>query len=136
MSCGISSPYLNRASFEIRETFFGSLTTLATYGHLPQIERAIFHSDGRPHKHDKWENCIIVSGSGIILQDWTTYNANAHPDNWHKSRVFPNSIVSIPPNTLHYMRPDKEGLDIILTYTDEKLPIGDFLTTPNAKKDR
>ena len=89
-----------------KKTSFGSLEPLLKKGKNVIAELATFHSEGRSHKHDKWEICYVLEGKGVIV------NGEKH------IKVESNSVCKIPPNTGHWMIPEPY-MEILLVYSDE-----------------
>lgn len=52
-----------------------------------------FESEGRSHKHPYYESFVVLSGEGQIINGDTTHEVQT------------GDIVSIPPNTDHWMIP-------------------------------
>jgi len=96
-----------------RETFFGSLEPLLSRDGKVVTELAIFHSNGKSHKHDQWEICYVLSGEGHIFTQNKAENFAA------STPVEKGVIVKIPPNRGHWMEVDEgKEMEILLVYSD------------------
>ncbi len=93
----------------IKPTSFGSLEPLKIEDGNIILELATFTSNGRAHKHNVWEICTVLKGSGRIMQ---LVNGVLIQDD-----VKVGSVVKIPPNTEHWMEIDDEEMHISLAYT-------------------
>ncbi len=94
----------------VKETFFGSLEPLLIMDGKVVTELAKFKEPGRSHTHNQWEICFVLKGRGKISEGENTHN------------VGPGSVVYIPPNTGHWMFPDKDNTEpweILLVYSDQ-----------------
>lgn len=69
----------------------------------PRIERMTFNKEGRPHEHDVYEYCYVLSGSGTVMGS-------------DKVVVSENDLCKIPPNTLHWMIPEKKPFTLLIFY--------------------
>lgn len=89
----------------IRETMFGSLEPLVYDSEKLLAEKAIFERNGRPHKHDTYETCLVLSGEGRIMNGKEEHQVKA------------KSVVSIPPEVYHWMIPDRgQIMEMIIIY--------------------
>jgi len=76
------------------KTSFGTLDILLKEK-KPVIEYLIFEKTGRAHIHSEYETFVVLSGSGIV------YSGD------RKYKVLEGDVVTIPPETSHWMEPDK-----------------------------
>jgi len=96
----------------MKKTSFGTMQTLFEKDHKIAAEFLSFESEGRSHTHDQYETCYISSGNGEIAIGEETW--------W----VEPHTLITIPPNTPHWMIPgDETPLDILIFYHDEPLTV-------------
>jgi len=95
-----------------RKTSFGSLEPLLIRNGKVITELAIFHSNGKSHKHDQWEICYVLSGKGRIIYNFWANGIN-------KTEVETGAIVKIPPNRDHWMEVDEGNtMEILLVYSN------------------
>lgn len=87
-----------------RDTSFGWIEVTVARGDESLVERLGFERHGRAHRHDMWEHCRVVSGSGtIVVGD-------------RRVKVKAGDTCQIPPHTTHWMEP--EGwMENVLIYT-------------------
>ena len=96
----------------IKETFFGSLEPLLIRNGEVVTELATFTSNGKSHKHRKYETCYILSGKGFIRTD-------PSKDSVSDYTCFPGRIITIPPKIGHWMEvAEGETMEIMLVYSD------------------
>lgn len=84
-----------------RKTSFGVLETLSQE---PLIERITFNKEGSPHRHDQFEYCYVLEGSGRIV------GAN-------KEEVKKGDFCYVPPKTRHWMIPNEKPFKILIFYS-------------------
>ena len=77
-----------------RTTSFGTLEILHEINGQPKIEHLVFKTSGRKHRHPYFETFVILKGHGYVFS-----GAN-------KITVAPGDVVTIPPNTTHWMEPE------------------------------
>ena len=87
-----------------RQTSFGWLEVTVSRGEEPLVEGLGFERNGRAHRHDMWEHCRVVSGSGTIVVGED------------RVAVVAGDTCQIPPHTDHWMEPDS-WMEIVLMYT-------------------
>ncbi|MBP7845184.1 MAG: cupin domain-containing protein [Proteobacteria bacterium] len=94
------------------KTSFGEMDILLRNAHGPRVELLKFKSEGRAHSHKDYESFFVMSGKGQVYVG----------DNIIK--VEPGSLVVIPPDTKHWMKPEANSLlEGLLWYHSEKLEI-------------
>jgi len=76
-----------------QETRFGRLLCDSEEG-AAYFEIAIFRSSGKPHVHDKYENCFVIEGNCWVYIDKAYYY------------VGQGDVIVIPPGCKHWMKPD------------------------------
>ena len=76
----------------------------------PQVEFLRFSSNGRSHLHAEYESFFVLSGSGKVISGETVH------------QVTPGDLVTIPPQTKHWMEPDTGSvMEGLLWYHNEPL---------------
>ena len=94
----------------MEKTSFGQLKVLLEDQTHPVIEHLIFEQAGRPHLHDSYETFFVMKGRGIVHRGES------------RIEVSPNSLVTIPPKTFHYMEPaEGEILEGFIWYHSQAL---------------
>lgn len=87
------------------ETSFGSAEILSQE---PFIELLTFERSGRTHQHHQYETFVVTKGNGIVRRGDEDIT------------VAPGSLVTIPPQTEHWMIPNEgEKLIGFLWYHDQ-----------------
>ena len=86
-----------------KKTSFGSIEILSD---IPRIERMIFNKEGKSHKHDTYEYCYVLSGSGRVVGA-------------DKEEVTEGDFCKISPHTPHWMIPNKKPFSLIIFYGPE-----------------
>ena len=72
----------------------------------------IFEKEGRPHKHKEYESFFVMSGSGEVISGDK------------KFQVKEGRLVTIPPNTSHWMVPaTDQNLEGFLWYHNVALKL-------------
>ncbi len=101
----------------INKTSFGSLQPLLVKNEEVISELATFVSNGKEHVHDKYEICYVLSGQGKIIQICYGENILNNPITHN---VGAGSIVTIPPNTSHWMEvePNMPPMEIVIIYSE------------------
>lgn len=93
---------------EQRTTSFGQMTTATDLEGMILWEQLIFEREGRGHEHDLWENCWVKNGCGwIMIGEEKVY-------------VTRGQWCHIPPQTNHWMIPEKPGFEIVLHYSKKR----------------
>ena len=82
------------------KTSFGSIEILSEN---PRIERMIFNKEGKSHKHDTYEFCYVLSGSGRVVGA-------------DKEDVIRGDLCKVPPDTSHWMIPNKKPFSLVIFY--------------------
>lgn len=92
------------------KTSFGNLKLLLKHNKGIVAELAVFQKEGRSHNHKKREICYVLEGKGIIMEDKK------------KHILKEGDIISIPPNTGHWMIPNgKPDLKTLIVYSKNKM---------------
>ena len=95
---------------EMMDVSFGKLGILLKKHGRPLIEHLIFEKEGRPHIHREFETFFVIAGCGKVRQEDRI------------QEVRPGSLVTIAPNTKHWMIPDTgETLEGFLWYHEKPL---------------
>ena len=90
-----------------KETSFGYKKELFHLNENPTIEIITFLREGREHKHDVFETFVVLEGSGIVYSGEQSILVSV------------GDIITIPPNTIHWMEPEQGGtLSGFLWYHD------------------
>ena len=96
----------------MREVSFGKLDILLRKDKRPHIEYLLFEREGRKHIHKEYESFFVISGSGKVISGDVIYE------------VAEGSLVTIPPNTDHWMIPaEGQVLEGFLWYHAKELVI-------------
>ena len=96
----------------MKETSFGQLDVLLAENNKPTIEYLSFERSGRNHKHREYETFVTLEGTGKVYSGDLVFD------------VYPGSIVTIPPNTLHWMEPSAGSiLKGFLWYHDTEITL-------------
>lgn len=85
-----------------KETSFGLMEIL---NENPLVERMTFEREGKSHTHNQTEYCYVLEGSGRIV------GAN-------REDVAEGDLVSIPPQTDHYMIPSQSPFKLLIFYEE------------------
>ncbi|WP_394389722.1 cupin domain-containing protein [Shewanella woodyi] len=96
----------------MNKTSFGNKEVLFHLNDKPKIEILSFEKSGKTHKHRACESFVVMEGEGTIYS-----GEKVIP-------VSPGDLVTIPPETLHWMEP-KSGqvLKGFLWYHTEELSV-------------
>ena len=89
---------------ETKKTSFGTMEKLSL---KPLIERMTFNKEGKSHFHNGFEYCYILEGSGSVV------GAN-------KKYVKKGDFCFVPPNTEHWMTPNKIPFTLLIFYGDKE----------------
>jgi quercetin dioxygenase-like cupin family protein len=81
------------------KTSFGEMEILLKQQNKPQVEYLKFISNGRSHRHAEFESFFTLAGSGRVIAGDQTHFVKA------------GDLVTIPPQTPHWMEPD-EGVTL------------------------
>lgn len=92
-------------------TSFGLLETLVEKSGNVVAELATFNKNGRPHIHDQYEICHVLSGSGKIIQ---LVNGSRIV-----SDVTVGDMVTIPSHVSHWMEVENTTMEILIVYSDK-----------------
>ena len=94
-----------------QKMFFGTRNRLFNHPSA-SLEHLSFETEGRAHTHRSHETCYVVSGRGQIVCGDQTH------------QVVPGSLVTIPPDTQHWMIPTGAvPLEIIILYHPHSLQV-------------
>lgn len=95
----------------MNKTSFGTLEILKKQNNHILCEYLVFEKEGRGHKHKNHESFLVTKGEGEIFVEETSF------------KVSPGSLVTIPPNSSHWMKPTSPGspLEGLLFYHDNPL---------------
>lgn len=106
LSCSVIEMF----RFTMKETSFGTMEVLLHEDSQPKIESLVFLRAGRAHRHSSYESFVTTAGTGVV---------------YCGDRVIPvqaGVIVTIPPNTLHWMEPSEgEVLKGFLWYHETEI---------------
>lgn len=92
------------------KTSFGEMEILFKSQNKPQIEYLKFVTNGRAHRHTDFESFFTLKGSGKVI-----VGEQAH-------QVKPGDLITIPPDSPHWMEPDPGViLEGLLWYHEEPL---------------
>lgn len=93
----------------MRETSFGHMDIILRRDKKISAEYLIFEKEGRSHKHPYFESFFVFEGCGQVVV------GEKHID------VKPGSLVTIPPNTHHWMIPENDKMTGLLWYHDQEI---------------
>ena len=96
---------------EMRKTSFGFMDIILKRNKKISSEYLIFNQEGRPHKHPYFESFFVFDGIGQIVVGEKTIDVKA------------GSLVTIPPNTTHWMIPKDGEMTGLLWYHDQEVQI-------------
>lgn len=103
----------------LRKTSFGEMDHLLKLNGKIAIEYLKFESGGRAHKHNEYESFYVLSGRGQVISGDQTY------------QVKKGDLVTIPPQTPHWMTPDgPTPLEGFIWYHEEPLKNASHLVKP------
>lgn len=91
------------------KTSFGEMEIILKQNGKISAEFLTFTNPGRPHKHPQYESFFVFSGEGKIHSGEEIY------------QVSEGSLVTINPNTSHYMIPEGGVMTGLLWYHDSPL---------------
>ncbi len=78
----------------------------------PLVEHLVFEKKGRAHKHREFESFYVISGKGQVVSGKDVYD------------VREGSLITIPPETFHWMIPlQGQLLEGFLWYHEKELDI-------------
>lgn len=93
----------------MRETSFGFMDIILKRDKKISAEYLVFEKEGRSHKHPYFESFFVFEGFGQVVVGEESFN------------VEPGSLVTIPPNTQHWMIPKNGKMTGLLWYHDQEI---------------
>ena len=93
----------------MNKTSFGYMDIILKRDNKITAEYLIFEKEGRAHKHSAFESFFVLKGSGQVISGEKIH------------QVSPGSLITIPPNTKHWMIPEQENLEGLLWYHDQPI---------------
>ena len=101
-------------------TKFGTLQPVYIHNGKILCEIATFNTNGRSHQHDNFEICNVIKGKGRII----IYKNGVKTTHV----IHPGCIVTIPPNTDHWMEVDDDHIMVILISYSIMVVYSDYKT--------